>query len=130
MALDIQATAIAVQKAAHTALTNGSDIVRAAPEGNLRFYTRAQTLDYVAQLLNCIAADAALPDASGVGFTILPGTERVPLDAQARKNLPALVADLIAAGKYTDDEIAEAAARLEANLKVGVSLDPATAENA
>lgn len=130
MALEYQAIAIAAQKAAHAALANGSDIVRAAPDGDLRFYTRAQTLDYIVQLLNCIEAGAALPVASGEGLTILPGTERVPLNAQALKDLSLLVAELIAAGEYTEDEIAEAAARLAANLAAGVSLDPATAEHA
>jgi hypothetical protein len=129
MALDIQATAIAAQKAAHAALVNGSEPVPADKEGPLARYTRAQTLDYIVQLLNCLAADAYLPNATGEGLRILPGTERYPLDAQARKDYPWLVEDLTVAGKYTVDELAEAATRLADNLAAGVTLDPATAES-
>ena len=132
-----QEAAIAAQKAAHAELANGAVPVPAAPDGPLAGYTRAQTLDYLAQLIVCLRDMAFLPNASGPGLTILPGTERVPLDEVTAGNdpnnlgdsYPAKIAQLTEAGDYTDDEIAEAVERLEANLEAGVTLDPATAEH-
>ena len=129
MALAAQELAIAAQKAAHAALANGSDPVPAAEDGPLARYTRAQTLDYIAQLLNCLEANAHLPNASGPGLTILPGTPRNPLTADDAKDYRELVANLTEAGGYTKAEIAEASERLAVNLEAGVTLDPATAEN-
>lgn len=126
---DIQNAAIAAQKTAHATLKNGNDSVPAAADGPLARYTRAQTLDYLAQLKNVLEADAHLPNASGPGLTILPGTPRNPLAGDDRKDYVALVETLTAAGGYTKAEIAEASERLAANLVAGVTLDPATAEN-
>jgi hypothetical protein len=128
--LDVQKAAIAAQKAAHAALANGGDIVPAAESGPLALYTRAQTLDYLAQLLVVLEDDAHLPNATGPGLTILPGTPRNPLDPDDRtKFYEPLVETLKVDGKYTEDEVAEAVTRLRANLDASVTLDPATAEN-
>ena len=129
MALAAQDLAIAAQKAAHAALKNGSEPVPAAEDGPLADYTRAQTLDYIAQLLNVLEAGVHLPNASGPGLTILPGTPRNPLTADDAKDYVELIATLTEAGAYTKAEVAEAVERLEANLAAGVTLDPATAES-
>jgi hypothetical protein len=129
----VQAAAIEAQKAAHKALKNGAEPVPADVDGPLSMYTRAQTLDYLAQLTVCLRDGAFLPNASGPGLTILPGTERVPLDAVAAgdgdDSYLAKIALLTEAGAFAKAEIAEAVERLEANLEAGVTLDPATAEH-
>jgi hypothetical protein len=127
--LDDQKAAIAAQKAAHAALANGTDGVPAAEDGPLSAYNRAQTLDYLAQLIVVLRDDAHLPNATGPGLTILPGTPRNPLTGDDRDDYIDLIDKLTTAGAYTQAEIKEAVDRLDANLALGVTLDPATAEN-
>ena len=124
-----QEAAIEAQKAAHAELANGAVPVPAAADGPLAEYTRAQTLDYLAQLIVVLEDGFHLPNASGPGLTILPGTERVPLDEDDAEDYTETIATLTEAGGYTKREIAEAVARLRANLDAGVTLDPATAEH-
>ena len=124
-----QKAAIAAQKAAHAAVKDGTSVVPAAQDGPLSVYTRAQTLDYIAQLTVCVRDGAHLPNAGAVGLLIDPGTPRNPLTEDDAEGYVGLIAALTASGSYTEDEIAEAVERLDANLELGVSLDPATAEN-
>ena len=134
-----QEAAIAAQKAAHAALANGTVPVPAAADGPLAEYTRAQTLDYLAQLIVVKEDGLHLPNASGPGLTILPGTPRNPLTGDDAEDYAETIATLSEAvedpatgewvGGYTKREIAEAVARLRANLEAGVTLDPATAEH-
>jgi hypothetical protein len=129
-----QIDAIARQKAAHAAVVNGTEPVPAAEDGPLAQYNRAQSLDYLAQLLVCLRDGASLPNATGPGLTILPGTPREPLDEKSLdpndpESIPSAIARVSAAGKYTTEEIADAIERLDENLASGVTLDPATAEN-
>jgi hypothetical protein len=124
-----QEAAIAAQKAAHAELANGAVPVPAAPDGPLADYTRAQTLDYLAQLIVVLEDGLHLPNASGPGLTILPGTPRNELTEDDAEDYTETIATLTEAGGYTKREIAEAVARLRANLEAGVTLDPATAEH-
>jgi hypothetical protein len=124
-----QEAAIAAQKAAHAALANGTVPVPAAADGPLAEYTRAQTLDSLAQLIVVLEDGFHLPNASGPGLTILPGTPRNELTEDDAEDYTETIATLSEVGGYTKREIAEAVARLRANLEAGVTLDPATAEH-
>ena len=124
-----QEAAIEAQKAAHAELANGAVPVPAAPDGPLAGYTRAQTLDYLAQLIVVLEDGFHLPNASGPGLTILPGTPRNELTEDDAEDYTETIATLSEVGGYTKREIAEAVARLRANLEAGVTLDPATAEH-
>jgi hypothetical protein len=124
-----QKVAIAAQKAAHAAVKNGNSVVPAAEDGPLSIYTRAQTLDYIAQLTVCARDGAHLPNVGAVGLLIDPGTPRFELTKDDLDSYVELIAKLTVDGDYTKAEIAEAVERLDANIAAGVSLDPATAEN-
>ena len=113
MASEAQLIAVRAQMAAHKAFRGGDHVAE------------AQALDEVAQFALCLRDGAFLPNATGEGLTILPGTERLPLDPETVKDY----VEKVKASTFTPFELGEAMARLDANLAAGVTLDPKTAES-
>lgn len=119
----IQDAAIAAQAAAQRLVGGGSTFVPGqGPAG----YDRGQALDYVAQLRDVLSSGTYLPNATGPGLTVLPGTPRYAAPASTLDAYRSLVAQLTSQWGFTQGEIASAATRLAGNIAAGVSLDPAT----
>jgi hypothetical protein len=115
-------TAIVAQAAAQALAGGGANPLIAGPDG----YGRGAALDYVAQLQNVIANNSYLPNASGPGLTILPGTPRNEAPQSTIDDYTRVVEQLTARWGFTPAETSSAGQRLSANLAAGISLDPGT----
>jgi hypothetical protein len=114
--------AIAAQARAQALAGGGANPFVQGPAG----YGRGAALDYAAQLQNVIANGAYLPNASGPGLTVLPGTPRYAAPQSTVDDYTRLVSQLTAQWGFSPDELAAAGQRLTANLDAGISLDPGT----
>lgn len=119
---DLVDAAILAQAVAQALAGGAANPMIAGPAG----YGRGAALDYVAQMQNVIANQSYLPNASGPGLTVLPGTPRNPAPQSTIDDYTLLTADLTAKWGFTPDEISAAGQRLTANLASGISLDPGT----
>lgn len=119
---DLVDAAILAQALAQAIAGGGANPMIAGPAG----YGRGAALDYVAQMQNVIANQSYLPNATGPGLTVLPGTPRNPAPQSTIDDYTRLSNDLTAKWSFTPDEISAAGQRLTANLESGISLDPGT----
>lgn len=90
----------------------------------VRFYTRDQQLTYMAQIAEVLRTGTFLPNASGPGLSILPGTPRQPASAQDLAIYRALYAQTIADWGFTEEEIAAELAKVQESYASGWALTP------
>lgn len=111
-----------IQSAVNSAMAAQAQAQAAAGGG-----ARGYNLDWAAQLRNVIANGSFLPNATGPGLSILPGTPRGIASPADIDRWQGILSELVSQYGFSPAELSAADARLAANLAAGVSLDPGSA---
>lgn len=90
----------------------------------VRFYTREQQITYMAQIAEVLRTGTFLPNASGPGLTILPGTPRQAVNPLDLQSLQALLNQTMADWGISQSELTTEQSKIRTSYESGVAYTP------
>ena len=90
----------------------------------VRFYTRDQQITYMAQIAEVLRTGTYLPNASGAGLNILPGTPRYPASSQDLQAYQAVLNQTMADWGISSSELSAEQAKVRSSYESGVAYTP------